>query len=170
MAKLQIVQNALARVTTRTPKYDHITPVLKSLHWLPIAQRIKFKLGLLVYKTLVYGEPDYLRAKLTYPTYNYNTRAAGTGKLHVPRTKWVLGERAFSVAGPRFWNSLDENIRMSDSLASFRSRLKTPFSAGVPTVGCTGTSRTASWIDPVLCGWLLECLRMAPCVLDIGAI
>jgi hypothetical protein len=125
VAKLQRVQNALARVITRTPKYDHITPVLKSLHWLPIAQRIKFKLGLLVYKTLVYGEPDYLRAKLTYPTYNYNTRAAGTGKLHVPRTKWVLGERAFSVAGPRFWNSLDENIRMSDSLASFRSRLKT---------------------------------------------
>jgi hypothetical protein len=98
VVKLQRVQTALMRAITRTPKYDHITPVLKSLHWLPIAQRFKFILGLLVYKTLLYGELNYLHANLTYPTYSYNTHAAGTGKLHVPHTRWILSERAFSVA------------------------------------------------------------------------
>jgi hypothetical protein len=91
----------------KNPKNDHITPVLKSLHWLLIAQRIKFKLGL-VYKTL-------LHANLTYPTYSYNTHAAGTGKLHVPLMR------------PLFQNFLDEDLWIFYSLASFRSRLKHTF-------------------------------------------
>ncbi len=41
--KLQIVQNAAARVLTRSRKYDHITPILQSLHWLPIKFRISYK-------------------------------------------------------------------------------------------------------------------------------
>ncbi|KAF7690623.1 hypothetical protein C0J45_24441, partial [Silurus meridionalis] len=47
--KLQLVQNAAARVLTRSRKYDHITPILSSLHWLPVKFRIDFKLLLLTY-------------------------------------------------------------------------------------------------------------------------
>ncbi len=50
--KLQIVQNAAARVLTRSRKYDHITPILQSLHWLPIKFRISYKILLLAYKAL----------------------------------------------------------------------------------------------------------------------
>ncbi|KAI5630481.1 hypothetical protein C0J50_7643, partial [Silurus asotus] len=50
--KLQLVQNAAARVLTRSRKYDHITPILSSLHWLPDKFRIDYKLLLLTYKTL----------------------------------------------------------------------------------------------------------------------
>ncbi len=50
--KLQIVQNAAARVLTRSRKYDHITPILQSLHWLPIKFRISYKILLLTYKAL----------------------------------------------------------------------------------------------------------------------
>ncbi len=51
--KLQIVQNAAARVLTRSRKYDHITtPILQSLHWLPIKFRISYKIVLLAYKAL----------------------------------------------------------------------------------------------------------------------
>ena len=42
--KLQIVQNTAARIITRTLRYDHITPVLKELHWLPVQYRIQFKI------------------------------------------------------------------------------------------------------------------------------
>ncbi len=42
--KLQIVQNAAAKVLTRSRKYDHITPILQSLHWLPIKFRISYKI------------------------------------------------------------------------------------------------------------------------------
>ena len=43
LRKLQLVQNAAARVLTKTKKFDHITPILKSLHWLPVSQRIDLK-------------------------------------------------------------------------------------------------------------------------------
>ncbi len=58
--KLQIVQNAPARVLTRSRKYDHITPILQSLHWLPIKFRISYKILSLAYKALNDLAPAYL--------------------------------------------------------------------------------------------------------------
>ena len=62
--KLQRVQNNAARVITLTKKYDHITPVLKELHWLPVRKRIEFKILLLAYKCLHGTAPSYLRELL----------------------------------------------------------------------------------------------------------
>jgi len=50
--KLQLVQNAPARVLTSSRKYDHVTPILSSLHWLPIKFHINYKVLLLTYKAL----------------------------------------------------------------------------------------------------------------------
>ncbi len=58
--KLQLVQNAVARVLTRTRKYDFISPVLSTLHWLPIKHRIHFKILLITYKVLNGLAPQYL--------------------------------------------------------------------------------------------------------------
>ncbi len=57
--KLQIVQNAAARVLTRSRKYHHITPILQSLHWLPIKFRISYKILILTYKALNGLAPAY---------------------------------------------------------------------------------------------------------------
>ena len=59
--KLQRIQNSLARVITNTSKYQHITPTLKKLHWLPIKQRIDYKICLITYKTLTNQQPTYLQ-------------------------------------------------------------------------------------------------------------
>ncbi len=58
--KLQMVQNSLSRVLTRTRKYDHISPVISTLHWHPIKQRIDFKILLITYKALNGLAPQYL--------------------------------------------------------------------------------------------------------------
>ncbi len=58
--KLQMVQNAAARVLTRTRKYDHISPALSTLHWLPIKHCIDFKILLITYKVLKGLAPQYL--------------------------------------------------------------------------------------------------------------
>jgi len=50
LKKIQAVQNAAARVVTGARKFDHITPMLRDLHWLPVRQRIKYKLAITVYK------------------------------------------------------------------------------------------------------------------------
>ena len=62
IAKLQRVQNELARVVTYKKRADHIRPVLENLHWLPINYRIDYKVASLVYKVLSTGSPTYLQA------------------------------------------------------------------------------------------------------------
>ncbi len=64
--KLQMVQNAAARVLTRTRKYDHISPVMSTLHWLPIKHRIDLKILLITYKALNGLAPQYLSELLSH--------------------------------------------------------------------------------------------------------
>ena len=123
--KLQRIQNSLARVITNTSKYQHITPILKKLHWLPIKQRIDYKLCLLTYKTLTNQQPTYLYNSLSFPSHSVSTRSSDSLVLSIPYVRSSLGKRAFSVIGPRLWNSLPPDTRNSSSLPIFRSKLKT---------------------------------------------
>ena len=68
LQKLQRVQNAAARILTGTRKYDHITPVLRELHWLPVKERIDFKILLLTFKALNNMAPAYLKDTLRLQT------------------------------------------------------------------------------------------------------
>ena len=113
--KLQHIQNAAARLVTDTRKYDHITPVLRDLHWLPIRQRIVFKLTTMVYKCQHGLCPSYLEEDcilLSATRGRQHLRSAGRLELLVPRTRTVtFGPRAFTVAGPGVWNSLPPALR-----------------------------------------------------------
>ena len=127
-SQLQRIQNSLARVITNTSKYQHITPILKKLHWLPIKQRIDYKLCLLTYKTLTNQQPTYLYNSLSFPSHDshsVSTRSSDSLVLSIPYVRSSLGKRAFSVIGPRLWNSLPPDTRNSSSLPIFRSKLKT---------------------------------------------
>ncbi len=83
--KLQVVQNAAARVLTRSRKYDHITPILQSLHWLPIKYRISYKILLLTYKALNGLAPAYLTSLLSHYNPSRSLRSQNSGLLVVPR-------------------------------------------------------------------------------------
>ena len=98
--KLQLLQNAAARILTKTRKFDHITPILKDLHWLPVRQRIHFKLLLLTWKALHGTSPTYI-ANILVPYHPKRTlRSSDKLLLVVPRTNSSFGDRAFSVAAP----------------------------------------------------------------------
>jgi len=128
MKRLQKLQNKCAGLITMTPKYDHITPVLKKLHWLPVEERVVFKTLVYVYKSLHGLSPKYIQNCLTVndpPEEAIRTRSADNISFLVPRFWKGAGERAFSVAAPRLWNSLPVNIRKAPSLQSFKSILKT---------------------------------------------
>ena len=60
LKRLQNIQRTVARLITKKRKYDSITPELISLHWLPIRQRIAFKILVLVYKSLYQQTPNYI--------------------------------------------------------------------------------------------------------------
>lgn len=126
--KLQLVQNSLARlVMPSTKKYDHISPVLRELHWLPVEQRIKYKIALLTFKTLNNSSPSYLLELLTPSRSVCNVRSNNKSLLTVPRIFSTAGQRSFSYGAPYLWNSLPFDLRCCKNINTFRSKLKTHF-------------------------------------------
>ena len=128
--KLQRIQNACARLVCNSSKFCHITPLLKTLHWLPVRQRITFKILLIVFKALNGQAPSYILELLTFKSnsHSHNLRSSNdTLLLKMPtyKTKVTLGDRAFSCAAPRIWNNLPLTIRNSQSVTSFKTKLKT---------------------------------------------
>ncbi len=124
--KLQMVQNAAARVLTRTRKYEHISPVLSTLHWLSIKHRIDFKILLMTYKALNGLAPQYLSELLSHYSPSRPVRFQNSGNLIIPRiSKSTAGGRTFSYLAPKLWNNLPNTVREADTLCQFKSRLKT---------------------------------------------
>ena len=120
------VQNAAARLVTGTHRREHITPVLFALHWLPIRQRIQFKLLLLVYRCTHQLAPAYLTDLVVPYVPARSLRSVEQNVLAVKRYNLErYGRRSFSVAGPSLWDALSSAIRNSMSLPAFRSNLKT---------------------------------------------
>ena len=122
--KLQRTQNAAARVLSKTRKYDHITPTLIELHWLPVRQRIQFKILLLTWKSLNGLAPSYISQLLT-PYVPTRTLRSSDKLLKIPKTFSSYGDRAFSSCAPKLWNSLPMDIRSCVSINAFKNRLKT---------------------------------------------
>ncbi len=145
--KLQIVQNAVARVLTRSRKYDHITPILQSLHLPPIKLHISYKILLLAYKALNDLAPAYLTNLLSRYNPTRSLRSQNSGLLEVPRiAKSTKGGRTFSYLAPKLWNSLPDNVRGSDTLSLFKSRLKTHLLSQA-FIQCISQSYTAGISD-----------------------
>jgi len=129
LRKLQTVQNATARVVTRSRKFNLITPVLNELHWLPMVQSLQFKLALIVFKCLHGLAPSYLTDDCVLVSSMAGRRllrSADTRTLYVPRTRTAIGARNFAVAGPRVWNSLLPELQMLNcTVCTNAAKLKT---------------------------------------------
>ena len=107
-------------------KFQHITPVLQELHWLPIQYRIIFKILLLVYKSLNGASPSYLAQLLHYLSSTRSSRSVNNELLKQPRsyTK-TYGDRAFAVHAPREWNLIPYEIRKFNTISIFKRTLRT---------------------------------------------
>ncbi len=96
---------------------DHITPVLESLHWLPVSFRVDLKILMLTYKALHGLAPQYLSELLIPYTPTRDLRSSETGLLTVPLTRLrLMGDRAFSSLAPKLWNSLPIERRQAKTL------------------------------------------------------
>ena len=107
-------------------KSEHITPVLYSLHWLPVEYRITFKVLLLTFKILNNYCPKYLKELVNLYEPARALRSADKMLLTVPSTRCKsYGDRSFSFVAAKTWNSLPMNVRSSSSLECFKNSLKT---------------------------------------------
>ena len=126
--KLQVVQNAAARVVTKTGKYDHISEKLRDMKRLPVKYRILYKLNMLTWKALNGQSPDYLSNLISYREIEKDLRSGNTKVLVIPKTNLkTMGDRAFSVTAPKTWNNLPKDLRLNDRLQSFRTGLKSHY-------------------------------------------
>jgi hypothetical protein len=139
LCRLQSVMNAAARPVFSTSRYDHVTFLLNRLHWLRAPERISYKLAVLVYRCLHGRAPAYL-ADALHPVADLpgrrRLRSASTAALAVPSTRLrTIGDRAFPAAAARTWNCLPPEVTSSESLSTFKSKLKTYlFSVSFPNM------------------------------------
>ncbi len=106
ITKLQYVQNSAARLLTSTHKFDHITPVLIQLNWLPVKCRIDFKILLRTFKALKNKAPENICNLITVYESLCNIRSLAHDNLLLvePKTRLVsYGDRAFCKAAPKLW-------------------------------------------------------------------
>ncbi len=124
--RLQATYSTKCCVLTRSRKYDHITPILQSLHWLPIKFHISYQILLLAYKALNDLAPAYLTNRLSRYNPTRSLKSQNSGLLEVLRIETsTKGGRTFSHLAPELWNSLPDDVRGLDTRSLFKSRLKT---------------------------------------------
>ena len=127
LRKLQLVQNSAARMITKTRRRDHVTPILKQLHCLPVHLRIVHKVLCLVYKAMTFATaPIYIKDMLELYRPARDLRSSSKDlQPTVPRSYRCAGDRAFSIAGPTRWNKLSPAVQRSKTFLTFKKAIKT---------------------------------------------
>ena len=126
--KLLYVQNFAARTICNVKKYDHISPVLRNLRWLPVKTQLYCRDATLTFKCMTDQAPEYL-------TSMYITRGSVSGcinrnfqRLNIPLCKTATGQKTFCYKSVSIWNKLDPSLKLCKSSASFKRALKkSPF-------------------------------------------
>jgi hypothetical protein len=129
-AKLQRVQNMAARVVLgKTSRlYERSMDRLHYLHWLPVPQRIHFKVLLMAFKVMSGNAPEYLSEMLQEHQPQRPLRSAEEQRLALPSTRprSLYGDRHFRAAAPRLWNNvLPMGLRNTETATDFKCKLKT---------------------------------------------
>jgi len=126
IAPIQHVQNVAARLVLGLRPFNHTTPALRQLHWLPVVYRVQYKLSVLMYDIANNEAPSYLRELVHHVNETRsNLRSCNSNTFIKPRTRTKLAERAFSFAGPAVWNALPVELRSLESKDTFKRHLKT---------------------------------------------
>ena len=123
----QKVQNSAARLIVKCRKQNHTSPLLMSLHWLPINARIDYKLSVICHSFFLGLAPTYLSDLILVYTPKRNFRYSSDNRiLCIPklRTK-TFGHRSFSFSAPKIWNSLHSELRHTDFIRKYKLALKT---------------------------------------------
>ena len=122
--RLQRVQKRAARLIVRADRLASITAIMRDLHWLPVSERIRFKVLMYAFKAIHGLSPVYVNnlVEVYIPGRHLRSATGGT-LLNVPRTKKKCGDAAFSSVAPRLWNALPQRVRCADTKNAFTKLL-----------------------------------------------
>ena len=126
ISRLQRLQNNAARLVYAVGRRTEAAPLLLELHWLPVRQRIVFKIVLYVFKAFNNLAPPYLAEQFSvYVPARALPSSMDTTRLVVPKTNLAIGDRSFAVCAARAWNDLSPHMRTVQSVEVFKKNLKT---------------------------------------------
>ena len=128
---LQTVQNFAARIVSGTRKFDHVTPILKQLQWLPIVKQLEVRDAIMVFKCLNGLAPPYLCQKFKTRSEVHNCNTRNRDRLHIPLCRTAAGQRSFTFRGQRLWNSLPDEFQSITNLDVFKVKIKQHFFKGI---------------------------------------
>ena len=124
ISKLQSTQNFAARIATSSRKYDHITPVLKELKWLPVAIQLYFRNAIMAFKCLTSRVPEYLSSQFIKRGEISGRATRSSQMLNIPLFKTASGQRTFYYRIVSIWNSMDIYFKTIKSASAFKFNLK----------------------------------------------
>ena len=128
LSRLQLVQNTLARVVAQKSRFDHITPVVSELRWLPVRHRINFKIAAITHTVLQTQQPSYLAALIPRYTHVRSLRSPSSLSICVPlRKNSLAASRSFSSVAPKIGNALPGHFSSIPTLPAFRRAVKRHF-------------------------------------------
>ena len=123
--KLQLVQNAAARLITLTPPHYHISPILKELNWLQVTQRCQYTILVLTFKVLHNEAPAYIANLFNWYTPSRTLWSASTTSLVPNKNKTVmLGRRLIDTTSAALWKNLPNDIKFARNIIHFKKLLK----------------------------------------------
>ena len=120
ISKLQGIQNFAARIATGTRKYDHITPVLKELKWLPVATQLYFRSAIMAFKCLTSRVPEYLTSQFSKRGEISGRATRSSQMLNIPLFKTASGQRTFYYRTVSIWNSMDSSLKTLEKVSDFK--------------------------------------------------
>ncbi|XP_072048851.1 uncharacterized protein [Amphiura filiformis] len=132
LKRLQRLQNKAARLIFACGRDRCSADLLNTLHWLPVKERINFKIMLHIYNCISGTAPAYLQDLVTFYNHPDSSRSSrrlrsssDKTRLYTVRSTKRAGDCCFTVFGPQHWNKLPVYVREAESVVAFKRLLKT---------------------------------------------
>jgi hypothetical protein len=122
--KLQYIQNFAARIISGHRKYDHVTPILKELHWIPVKEHLYHRDAVLAFKCMNGMVPEYLSSQFTARGAVSGRITRQSGQLNIPLFISATGQKTFQYRITKLWNELPSNLKLNRTISSFKTELK----------------------------------------------
>ena len=122
--KLQGVQDFAARIVSGTRKFDHVSPALKDLRWIPVKSHLYLRDAILAFKSMTGQVPNYLSSNFISRGNKSGRTTRSSSQLNIPLFKTKSGQRSFYYRTVTLWNALKPHFKLSESLIIFKRKMK----------------------------------------------